>query len=266
MSRTLLQIGEVARLLGVTPKTVRHYHKLGLLPEPERSEGGYRLYDAADLLHLRHIRRLQSLGLSLQQIQFIFEDDDPDTLLRVTLESLQSELAAQEQRIAARRERIAHYLAEEVSLAEVIQPETPSPTLQMLQEKLEGVAEVPAAYQQFDEQVFAQWDSFDWGENYHAALQKTAENFRQHTEHGRLLTDFMQKFAALAALAEDDPQLALWASEINQSGLFHLLKTSAAHVDSVEPPLAEAMKAMFMQSAEQHFSAAQRRFLELLLG
>jgi DNA-binding transcriptional MerR regulator len=45
-----MHIGEVAKLLGVTPKTVRHYHKLGLIAEPQRSEGGYRICSAAGIL------------------------------------------------------------------------------------------------------------------------------------------------------------------------------------------------------------------------
>jgi DNA-binding transcriptional MerR regulator len=48
-----LRIGEVARLVGVTTKTGRHYEKVGLLGEPERSEAGFRLYTADDLLRLQ---------------------------------------------------------------------------------------------------------------------------------------------------------------------------------------------------------------------
>jgi DNA-binding transcriptional MerR regulator len=67
--RKMLQIGEVAQLLGVTSKTIRHYHKIGLLPEPERTESGYRLYNAQDLLHLKQIRHMQEFGLSLKHIK-----------------------------------------------------------------------------------------------------------------------------------------------------------------------------------------------------
>ena len=63
--RERLRIGEAARLVGVTPKTVRHYEKIGLLPAAERSESGYRLYAANDLLRLNRVKRLRSLGLSL---------------------------------------------------------------------------------------------------------------------------------------------------------------------------------------------------------
>jgi hypothetical protein len=61
--REQLHIGEVARLVGVSTKTIRYYHQIGLLAEPERTESGYRLYDAAHLLRLQHIRRLRALGL-----------------------------------------------------------------------------------------------------------------------------------------------------------------------------------------------------------
>ncbi len=67
--RGRLRIGEVAKLLGVTPKTVRHYEEVGLLKQPERTEAGYRLYSADDLLRLHRIKRLRSLGLSLTQVK-----------------------------------------------------------------------------------------------------------------------------------------------------------------------------------------------------
>ncbi len=67
--RELLQIGEVAKLIGVSSKTIRYYHEIGLLAEPKRTEGGYRLYTAQDLLRLQRIRRLRSLGLPLERIK-----------------------------------------------------------------------------------------------------------------------------------------------------------------------------------------------------
>ena len=64
--RERLRIGEVAGLVGVTTKTVRHDEKIGLLQRPERSESGYRLYAADELLEVHRIKRLRSLGLSLR--------------------------------------------------------------------------------------------------------------------------------------------------------------------------------------------------------
>ena len=59
---------EVADLAGVTVRTLRHYHHIGLLPEPPRSANGYRVYGAVDLARVLRIRRLASLGMSLQQV------------------------------------------------------------------------------------------------------------------------------------------------------------------------------------------------------
>jgi|GEM_PF-2238000 len=80
-----LQIGDIAHLLGITPKTIRHYHVLGLLAEPPRGDNGYRLYTIQDLRQLELVRRLSAIGLSLKQIKFIVESDEPDRLLRHVL-------------------------------------------------------------------------------------------------------------------------------------------------------------------------------------
>src|SRR6266567_4691376 len=85
--RTLLQIGEIAQLLGVTPKTIRHYEKMGLLAQPERTRAGYRLYDAQDLLRLQRIRRLQALGLSLKKIRALLDEDTLATLDHLSADS-----------------------------------------------------------------------------------------------------------------------------------------------------------------------------------
>ena len=86
--RTQLHIGEIAQLLGVTPKAIRHYQKVGLLAEPERSEAGYRLYGAQNRLRLQRIRRLQALGLSLKQIKVVlFGVNDAHFLTRAAKSS-----------------------------------------------------------------------------------------------------------------------------------------------------------------------------------
>ena len=52
-----VQIGEAARLAGVSAKMVRHYESLGLLGGVQRTDSGYRLYAQADVHRLRFIRR-----------------------------------------------------------------------------------------------------------------------------------------------------------------------------------------------------------------
>ena len=63
-----MRSSDLARSAGVTVRTLRHYHQIGLLPEPERSANGYRVYTAADLVRVLRVRRLADLGVPLSRI------------------------------------------------------------------------------------------------------------------------------------------------------------------------------------------------------
>src|SRR5215472_12229212 len=133
--RTLLQIGEIAQLLGVTPKTIRHYEKIGLLAQPERTGAGYRQYNAQDLLRLQRIRRLQALGLSLKKIRTLLGEPGHRHTLRDVLQSLDKELAAQIRVLEERRNKI-RALLDENTLVAIDHLPTDSPTFQFVQEHL----------------------------------------------------------------------------------------------------------------------------------
>jgi DNA-binding transcriptional MerR regulator len=64
-----MKIGVLASRSGLPVKTLRYYEDLGLLPAIGRSEGGYRLFAEESLRRLDFIRRLKTLGLSLEEIQ-----------------------------------------------------------------------------------------------------------------------------------------------------------------------------------------------------
>jgi DNA-binding transcriptional MerR regulator len=64
------RIGELARRAGSTPRAVRYYEELGLLPERGRPRGGHRLYDEQDEQRLRELLHIkQLLGLSLSELR-----------------------------------------------------------------------------------------------------------------------------------------------------------------------------------------------------
>lgn len=105
-----MRIGELAALVGVSTRTVRHYHHLGLLPEPRRLPNGYRTYGLRDAVALARIRRLAELGMSLEEIRDVLADDRGREL-REVLEELDADLARQQEEIAARRARLAELLA-----------------------------------------------------------------------------------------------------------------------------------------------------------
>ncbi|MFI5932147.1 MerR family transcriptional regulator [Actinoplanes sp. NPDC051494] len=64
----MLTIGQLAAYAGVTVRAVRHYHQIGLLPEPERDASGYRRYGAAAVVALIKIRTLAEAGVPLSRI------------------------------------------------------------------------------------------------------------------------------------------------------------------------------------------------------
>jgi DNA-binding transcriptional MerR regulator len=115
----MLTIGELARLAGTTVRAVRHYHRIGLLPEPDRDSSGYRRYTAAALVRLLRIRRLRELGLPLDRIAELIDGTEP--ALHDALDALDAELAAQAERIAAHRARLARLRASSPD------PELPEP-------------------------------------------------------------------------------------------------------------------------------------------
>lgn len=100
-------------MFGITTKTVRHYHKIALLPEPERSEGDYRRYTGKDLWRLRTICELRRLGLPLEQIRTVLASPDPADALRLILATQLDELETQLILLAKRKERIEQIMAQE---------------------------------------------------------------------------------------------------------------------------------------------------------
>ncbi len=65
--------GEVAEKAGVNPETLRYYERKGLIPEPPRSDGGFRLYDEHYVDRLRFIRRAKDLGFTLAEIKGLLD-------------------------------------------------------------------------------------------------------------------------------------------------------------------------------------------------
>jgi DNA-binding transcriptional MerR regulator len=71
-----MTIGQLAAAAGVNVETVRYYHRRGLLSPPERPVGSIGRYPASALTRLRFIKRSQSLGFSLDDVQALLSLDD----------------------------------------------------------------------------------------------------------------------------------------------------------------------------------------------
>jgi DNA-binding transcriptional MerR regulator len=82
-----LRIGDVARVVGTTPRTIRYYEELGLLPgAPERPAGGHRLYTQAEVDRLREVMRLKELlGVSLNELKELLTAEEARAAVRAEL-------------------------------------------------------------------------------------------------------------------------------------------------------------------------------------
>jgi DNA-binding transcriptional MerR regulator len=104
-----MRIGELAGLVGISTRAIRHYHDVGLLAEPARKANGYREYSLRDAVELARVRRLTELGLSLDEVRDALAGDAGRDLTEI-LRELDADLARQEADLRQRRARLARLL------------------------------------------------------------------------------------------------------------------------------------------------------------
>lgn len=128
MAEGELRIGEVAKLAGTTPRTIRYYEEIGLLPVAgEREPGAHRTYAEADVERLTELLRLKDLlGVSLEELKELVEAEGARAALRrewhggvedpvrrrQILEQSQTYIGRQLELVRRRREEIAKLEAE----------------------------------------------------------------------------------------------------------------------------------------------------------
>ena len=105
----MLTIGQLAAYAGVTVRAVRHYHHIGLLPEPERDASGYRSYGALAVVQLTKIRTLADAGVPLAKVGDLLEAD-PATFAEA-IEDIDRRLREEIKRLQTNRQQIAQLAA-----------------------------------------------------------------------------------------------------------------------------------------------------------
>ncbi|MDE5892234.1 MAG: MerR family transcriptional regulator, partial [Acetatifactor sp.] len=103
--------GEIARIAGVSLRTIRYYDTKGLLPPVSHSESGYRYYDKRSLALLQRIMMLKYLGFSLEQIQQLIAAQEADALD-------QEAILAQQKSLLLERQKQLEQLVSTIELAQ----------------------------------------------------------------------------------------------------------------------------------------------------
>jgi DNA-binding transcriptional MerR regulator len=99
--RLYMKINELANLTGVSPKTIRYYESIGVLPEPHRSANGYREYEDVDMERLKLVAGARRLEFSLDDVtEIIAMRDRREAPCRMVLDKLEQKADEIAQRIA----------------------------------------------------------------------------------------------------------------------------------------------------------------------
>lgn len=104
MKHTFYTAGELAKLTGVSYKTIRHYYEKGLLEPENHTDSGYRLYGTKSVETLQRIIMLKYLNFSLEEIKKILEKEDTKETFRKQEKLLQAQMQHLEQVLCAVRE------------------------------------------------------------------------------------------------------------------------------------------------------------------
>lgn len=119
MSQQLLTISQLAKYVGVTVRAVRHYHALGLLPEPLRDSSGYRRYGADAVIRLTRIKTLADAGVPLSEIETLVEASADEFTQAVT--SIKADISKRIWQLKETKQRLdSLYSGERMFVSEVV--------------------------------------------------------------------------------------------------------------------------------------------------
>ncbi len=271
MPNLTFTIGEVATLLGITPKTIKHYHEIGLLPVPTRDANHYRRYDLVLIMQLQQILRLKAFGLSLQQIEILVKSEEPNDLLPIVLDqhanAIRDEIAHLQQQLALTED----FLSSKDGLFQVhpaAQPRTSA--LMILSETIKPYStSVADILVEIERDVMLKLDQFHWHASYEVfwhLIGKQLMHTLTHPNEGQFIF-WMERYLALGAMDADDLQGAAWLNELHQSParvlLTHTLMPTpltSLHIDDQRQILKLLSLLLYHEG-----SALQKRFLTLLI-
>ncbi|HMS77066.1 MerR family transcriptional regulator [Gordonia sp. (in: high G+C Gram-positive bacteria)] len=231
-----MRIGQAAELVGVSTRTIRHYHRVGVLPEPERDPNGYRRYSLEDVIRLTRARRLTDLGLSLDVVGEVLAASGSADLTEI-LDELDADLDRQDAAIARQRARLTQLRLRLDEQGDPLQSSAAAQLAELLKDT--GVVG-PAADLDVDLMSLLPEEAAA----YIFQIDQTRGLTPERQSH---LKDVYRRFDSIAGLDPDDPLVDVLADDI-VAGLPDELKQEAsrplpAGVDELwqmsAPPLGE---------------------------
>lgn len=250
-----MRIGELAALVGVSPRTVRHYHHLDLLPEPVRLANGYREYGLRDAVVLARVRRLAELGLSLDEIRDVLADDRGKELREVLLE-LDADLARQQEAIGARRDRLAALLAE-------ADPHPDSMVSPDMAAVLRDLHTTGSRFAEMDRELLALLDTVAGP----SGRAQVLDLIRPLAEPGALARghDLYRRMDELTDADPDDPRVAALAADLVAHIPGEMAAVMVANLDPDPGPAERADGGRWLETMYAEVSPAQVEVFRLVM-
>lgn len=255
-----MRIGQLSNLLQVSTKTIRHYHKLGLMPKAARSEKGYRLYNVADLYRMKLILRLKEVGFPLVEIGEILHAEDPDTALKIQIETLARDLTFQIEELNRQLQRVHNLMETKVTLQQVRRPEIDDPYIAEILEEITTIypEDVSEFAQKIDKRLLSRLEDFNWGADLRDYWRTTAKALSSEDEYLTLLSYHFNQCEHLEA---DDPRLEAMAYEI--ASVIDP-PSPLPEAPSMDQPVQAAFQQVLSDSIREVLNPAQLHLLELI--
>lgn len=234
---------ELARLAGVTVRTLRHYHQIGLLEEPDRSANGYRDYTVKHLAAVLRISSFANLGIPLSEVLRVLDDSAAATEL---LDQIDLQTAREIERLGARRQLIAELRASGAA------PDLPN-ALYRHAELLRSHANSTPEKERYERELIALATHFshDKGMSW---LVTTLENL---AGTGGRYIDLVNQFDSLPPDASDEQQPLI-------DEMVELLQ-EAIPLDEI-PLLGTEATILLLEHQEGHYNSSQKRVWATVLA
>lgn len=260
-----MRIGELAALVGISTRAIRHYHHVELLPEPARKANGYREYSLRDAVELARVRRLTELGLSLDEVGDALAGDAGRDLIEI-LRELDADLARQEEDLRQRRVRLAQLLRQAEAGGGLTEHTPVSPKLAELFDRMADVAtgrpgpEPAMAAKDRDLMALLETASPAGGTGWLDVLTRSLDAGPEAVEKAYVVYARLDKLAAAPA---DDPQVEATAQAI-VAAIPETARQAIRFPDGDLEAMGEGFAAAFYADFGPAQAAAIRRAVDLM--
>ena len=260
-----MRIGELAGLVGISTRAIRHYHRIGLLAEPARRANGYREYSLRDAVELARVRRLTELGLSLDEVGDVLADDAGRDLAEI-LRELDADLARQEEDVRQRRTRLTHILRQAETGGRLSGQAPVSAALAALFDRMTGVAAAKPgpepAMAAKDREILALLETAPQGRGT-GWISKLTQVLNSEPEAAEQAYTVYARLDELAALPPDDPRVEETARALVEA-IPETARKAIPFPDGELEDTAEGFAAAFYADFAPAQAAAIRRAIDLM--